>query len=261
MASAVADAASSMCTNDQTPLPPPTTGSWRLWTILSITPPWPMRVAGTVERAVPQRNALDVPADRHGGLEVPDRGHGLPRADGRVGVEAVLLGLDRPAGARVGPPGVALRHEPAGAGGPGRRQQVVRALGAQPVGRREVPVEVLQVGLSRHRGELVHDRPRAWPPTRRPSPASRSRASTHERLRPERADRVGCLSALRVVPTTSCPRLTSRGTSRLSDRLRSRPQPGFAWLSPLSGPATMSQVHYRAGIARGAWQDLWSRQT
>jgi hypothetical protein len=91
-------------------------------------------------------------------FEVADRGRGVAHRARRQRVERILLGLDRPAGARVGViPSHALRDEPPHADRLPGRQQVVGALGAQPVGHREVAVEVAGVHLA-DRGQLVDDR-------------------------------------------------------------------------------------------------------
>jgi hypothetical protein len=75
----------------------------------------------------------------------------------RVGVERVVLALDRPAAAGERPARVALRHEPLDAHRPAGSQQVVGARGAQAVGLREVAVEMADVERLRQRGELVDD--------------------------------------------------------------------------------------------------------
>jgi hypothetical protein len=82
---------------------------------------------------------------------------GLERR-GRIGVERILLALHRAAGAGEGPPGEALGEEAPGAGGASGREQVVRTLGAQPVGGGESAVEMAGVERSGQRRELMHDR-------------------------------------------------------------------------------------------------------
>jgi hypothetical protein len=75
-----------------------------------------------------------------------------------AGFERALFGLDRPAAADVGPPGIALRDEPASAAHrPGRGEQVVRPGGAQLVGLREGLVEIAQAARRGQRGQLVDD--------------------------------------------------------------------------------------------------------
>ena len=96
------------------------------------TPPGAERGAGAVEAAVAQREALAVPGHRL--LQVPDRGQRRRRVGRRGRVERVVLGLDRTAGPRVRPAAEALRDQPAHPGRPGRGEQDVGALGAQPVG-------------------------------------------------------------------------------------------------------------------------------
>ena len=71
-------------------------------------------------------------------------------------VDRGVLPLDRPAGAGV-QAGVALGDESLDARRPAGREQVVGALGAQPVGERELAFEVPHVDLRGYGGELVHD--------------------------------------------------------------------------------------------------------
>ena len=84
------------------------------------------------------------------------------------------------------PAGVALRDDMGDAGRLGRGQQVVRPLGAQPVGGREPAVRMLDIGLAsvRHgnRGHLVHDHLR---------PGSRHRLTDRRRVQPVHHDRLG----------------------------------------------------------------------
>jgi hypothetical protein len=87
---------------------------------------------------------------------VTNRRHRVAHLAGRHGVERILLGLDRAARPRIGPAGVALRDEPLDADGPAGRQEVVGAVGPQPVGHREVAVEVAYVEAC-DRGQLVDD--------------------------------------------------------------------------------------------------------
>ena len=72
-------------------------------------------------------------------------------------VERVVLPLDRATGAGVRHGGVALGDESLDARRLARRQQVVGALGAQPVGERELTIEASHVDRGRYGGELVHD--------------------------------------------------------------------------------------------------------
>jgi hypothetical protein len=76
---------------------------------------------------------------------------------GGGGIERVLLGLHRAAGAGKRPAGVALRDEPAHPHGAAGGQQMVEALRPQPIGRREVAVEVAEVQRAGQRGQLMHD--------------------------------------------------------------------------------------------------------
>jgi hypothetical protein len=107
-----------------------------------------------VEAAVAQHRPAGL---GDGPLEVPDRRQGLAGVGGRLGVERRVLVFDRVALAGDGPAGVALPHEPPGARGLRGGEQVVGALGAQPVGHRERLVEVAAEREAAQRGELVHD--------------------------------------------------------------------------------------------------------
>jgi hypothetical protein len=60
-------------------------------------------------------------------------------------VERVLLALHRPARSCVRERAIALRHEPPHPDRLPGREQVVRALGPQAVGRREIAIEVSRV--------------------------------------------------------------------------------------------------------------------
>ncbi len=68
-----------------------------------------------VEAAVAQHEALEPVGAGHGPLEMADGGERLADVGRRVGVERVVLGLDRRPGAGDRPAGVALPDEPAGA--------------------------------------------------------------------------------------------------------------------------------------------------
>jgi hypothetical protein len=82
----------------------------------------------------------------------------LARRRHRAGVEAVVLGLDRPALARVPRAGEALGDEPAHARLACGGQQCVGALDPQPVGLRERAVEVPGEAHIRQSGRLMDDR-------------------------------------------------------------------------------------------------------
>ena len=86
----------------------------------------------------------------------------LAHFGGRMRVQWVLLGLDRAAGAYVGPAGVALGDEAAGAGALRRPQEVFGAGRPQAVGELEPAVEVTQVAVAAQSRHLVNDdlRPR-----------------------------------------------------------------------------------------------------
>jgi hypothetical protein len=89
-------------------------------------------------------------------LEVTERREPLThRRRGSV-VEWSVLPLDRPTGAGVHD-GVALGDESRDVHRPARRQQVVGALRAQPVGERELAIEASHVDSRRNGSELVHD--------------------------------------------------------------------------------------------------------
>ena len=92
-----------------------------------------------------------------------DRRQALAHLARRRRVERVLLALDWPAGALVRPRAIALRHEPPHPDRLPGRQQVVRALGPQAVGQREVAVEVTQVQGRWNRGQLMDDHLRPRP--------------------------------------------------------------------------------------------------
>ena len=81
----------------------------------------------------------------------------VPHRRRRVGIERVLLGLDRPPSRANGQPAklwaMKRAHPTARAGG----EQVVRALGPQAVGQRELFVHLAEVEVGRERGELVDD--------------------------------------------------------------------------------------------------------
>ena len=75
-----------------------------------------------------------------------------------VGIERVVLRLDRPALTGVGPAGEALRDEAVDPGRTCRCEQRVGTLAPQPVGLRERPIEVLEVVGAGKGRRLVHDR-------------------------------------------------------------------------------------------------------
>ncbi len=115
----------------------------------------PERGVRAVEPAVPQHQALGPGRRGDGVLDVLDRGDGLLHAGRRRRSERVVLGLHHRARAVVAGE-EALRHEPLDAHRLRGGQQVVGALGAQPVGLREGAVEVPQVHRADRR-QLVHD--------------------------------------------------------------------------------------------------------
>ena len=159
--------------------------------------------ARPVEAAVAQHDAPEPPVDRR--LEVADRGQRLAHAARRVGVERVVLGLDRPAGARIGPAREALRDEALDAGRARGREQVVGPLGAQPVGRARTPSRCCACRMSPQRRHLVDDR---VGPRRRRRPR-RPRRGRGRRPRPASAPSARSASAFsgpRVVPVTVWPR-------------------------------------------------------
>ena len=118
--------------------------------------------AGAVEAAVAERDPLDPLGSRDELLAALDRVQRRAHRRHGVGVERVGLGLDRAAAADGGPAGERLRHDPAGARRERRGEQVLGALGPQPVRGRERAVEVARELEVAERGELVDDdvRPR-----------------------------------------------------------------------------------------------------
>ena len=100
------------------------------------SPPGRERRARPVETAVAQHDSLGPRRREDRLLDVADRRDGLTHLLGRTGSERVLLGLHRSARALVGRE-EALRDEPLHAHGLPGREQVVGALGPQPVGHRE----------------------------------------------------------------------------------------------------------------------------
>src|SRR6266508_3460126 len=112
-------------------------------------------VGGAVEAAVAKRDPAGV-RDRL--VEMGHRGVGLACPCRGVGVERIVLVLDRATLARVAEAGEALGDAPGHAGLARGGQQVVRALGPKPVGLREAAVEVPGEAHIRQRGRLVDDR-------------------------------------------------------------------------------------------------------
>src|SRR5690606_9937757 len=101
-------------------------------------------------------DAFDVGGSGDGGLKLPDGRVAVAGARDRVGVERIVLGLDRPAGTLGRPARVALRDEPPRTGPDRRVHQDVYALGPQQVGGGEVLVEPLVVqGNLPEGGQLV----------------------------------------------------------------------------------------------------------
>ena len=90
-------------------------------------------------------------------LEMTDRREPLTHRRRWMLVERSVLPLDRTTDAGIRQRGVALGDESLHAHRLARRQQVVRALDAQPVGQRELAIDVSHVDRRRYRGELVHD--------------------------------------------------------------------------------------------------------
>jgi hypothetical protein len=89
-------------------------------------------------------------------LQVPHGLDGAPEGGGGIGVERVVLGLDGPTGAgEEARPAVGLGDDPPNRQPPDALQQVIGALGAEPVGGDEALVELAEVGEPRQRGQLV----------------------------------------------------------------------------------------------------------
>ena len=138
----------------------------------------PRAVAGAVpdERVLPFAHEFDLvvgrsrpvkPAESQGRatsldddvLEVTDRFHHRLRRRPLLEVQRVFFGLHPAAFADSVPTGVALRNEVGDTDRVGGGQQVVRPLGAQPVGDGEPPIHVLDIGLlAADRGHLVDNR-------------------------------------------------------------------------------------------------------
>ena len=92
-----------------------------------------------------------------------DRGQEFAHLARGRGVERVLLALHRPAGAHVRPRANALRHKPPHPHCLSGRQQVIRPLGPQAVGQREIAIEMTWVKTARDRGQLMDDHVRPRP--------------------------------------------------------------------------------------------------
>jgi hypothetical protein len=86
-----------------------------------------------------------------------DRLHRLAHLARRRRVERVLLALHRATHPLVGPGGVALRDEPLDPDRLSGREQMIRALGPQAVGQREVAIEMAHVERVRDRRQLMDD--------------------------------------------------------------------------------------------------------
>jgi hypothetical protein len=155
-----------------TPAPFPTIGNCRL------------RTGGAVEAAVAQGDPARV-RDRL--VEMTHGGVGLPRRSGRSRVERILLGLDRPALARVAVAGETLGDEPAHACLTGGGQQRIGALGPEPVGGRETTVEAPGEAHIRQGRRLVDDRPGLGVQDGR-AHGARVEQVERDRLGPERPD-------------------------------------------------------------------------
>ena len=115
------------------------------------------RGTGAIEAPVAQDDALGPAGARDRALEIADRIERMAHSPRRRGIERVVLGLERPAGAGEGPPREALGDEPAYSDCPAGGQQIVGPLRPQAVGRGEVSVEVADVERARKRGQLMHD--------------------------------------------------------------------------------------------------------
>jgi hypothetical protein len=126
--------------------------------------------------------------------------------------DACADGADRPAGA-LHPGTVGLRHELADTNGARGGEQVVGALGAQPVGGGRHPLICPKFHRSAERGELMDDHPRLGlghaSATESGCGASTMTGSAAS------ARNAPVLAAERVVPTTSWPRAMGWGTNWL----------------------------------------------
>ena len=71
-------------------------------------------------------------------------------------IQQIVFGLDRAPDAGEGPSAIALRDDLSRARLPRRGKEMVKALGAKPVGLRECAVEMAQVACIGERGHLVN---------------------------------------------------------------------------------------------------------
>jgi hypothetical protein len=112
--------------------------------------------AGAIEPAVAQHHPIGPVDAGDRRLEVAERREPSTHLRrGRV-VERSVLALDRATGAGV-QPDVALDDKALDTCRVARRQQMVGALGAKPVGELELAIEASHVDHRRDGGELVHD--------------------------------------------------------------------------------------------------------
>ncbi len=146
-----------------------------------------------VKPAIPQDRADKPVAAEHGIFEMTDRLDGAAELRRRIGVERIVLVFDHRADAGIGPAGKALRDDPADACGASGCDQNVGPFGAQPVGRRKLPVEMPQIAKRGERGQLVND---DFGRRRRDRPHHRGAVERigHDRLDPGGTQRTGfCL--------------------------------------------------------------------
>jgi hypothetical protein len=109
-----------------------------------------------VQGPVAQGDTLDPIGLQHGLLHVPDGVEGGARRRQRRWVQRIVLGLDAASAAGERPTGVALGDEPADAGRPTGRQQMIETFRSQSIGHGERPLEVTHFDFAEIR-QLVDD--------------------------------------------------------------------------------------------------------
>ena len=235
-----------MWTNDQTPAPSPTTGKLALADQLArARRRGASDVPGPVEAAVAQHDALGPAGADDRPLEVADRGErarASPRAGaGSSGSSSVLTG---PPLAGERPAGVALRDEPRAR----RPPRPAASRWSVPSVRSRL---VCAKSRSKWRRSSEPDSAVSWwtitsgsaAATARAT-ASGSSASATTGVAPS-ARTASRREALRVIPTTSWPRATSRGTSCVP-RAPVAPAPGSSWGTPLVGYTSCDETAARS---------------
>ena len=95
------------------------------------------------------------PSDR--GFQIADRFKRAAKRRRRLWIERVFLCLYRASRSRIRPTGKALRDKPSCPGFPRGGQQIIRTLGAQPVGLGESSIEITQIDPLDGRELVNHD--------------------------------------------------------------------------------------------------------